>query len=185
MYVLYMELKKQHNHTQRLQQNPDTKRERWAHGYNLNFGSFSFLEWLLKNGRVFLVRHLFCFTGGRKRRMYTINKLKKESVKLTTGNIKSWKMTSNCLSCYSTRLEFHKEQLCKAQQLWDPCCKFNCTPFPEEAKENTPLGNFLKGTLHSGLERTSVSISRSVSKRREQWKVTFQGQSKYFCKLRS
>lgn len=87
MYVLYMELKKQRNHIKRLQQNPDTKRERWVHGYNLNFGSFSFLEWLLKNGRVFLVRHLFCFTGGRKRRMYTINKLKKESVKLTVLEI--------------------------------------------------------------------------------------------------
>jgi len=101
------------------------------------------------------------------------------------GNIESWKIISNCLSCYSTRLKFHEGQLCKSEQLWDPCCKFNCTPFPEEAKENTPLGNFLKGTLHSGLERTSVSISRSVSKCREQWKVTFQGQSKYFCTLGS
>lgn len=125
------------------------------------------------------------YRGKKKKNVY--NKQTKERICKAdcTGNIKSWKITSNCLSCYSTRLEFHKEQLCKAQQLWDPCCKFNCTPFPEEAKENTPLGNFLKGTLHSGLERTSVSISRSVSKRREQWKVTFQGQSKYFCKLRS
>lgn len=125
------------------------------------------------------------YRGNKKKNIY--NKQIEERICKADfiGNTESWKITSNCLSCYSTRLKFHEEQLCKAEQLWDPCCKLNCTPFPVEAKENTPLGNFRKETLHSGLERTSVSISRSVSKCREQWKVTFQGQSEYFCKLGS
>lgn len=125
------------------------------------------------------------YSGKNKKNVY--NKQIEERIYKADciGNTESRKITSNCLSCYSTRLKFHRKELCKAEQLWDPCCKFNCTPFPEEAKENIPLGNFLKETLHPGLERTSVSISRSVSKHREQWKVTFQVQSKYSCKLGS
>lgn len=84
--------------------------------------------------------------------MYIINKLDKESLKLTSLEILNLRKLHPVVF-FATATD--KDQLHKSEQFWDPWCKFNCTPFPEESKANTPLGNFLKGTLHSGLERTS------------------------------
>lgn len=87
-----------------------------------------------------------------KKKMYVYNKQTEERICKadSIGNTRSWKITSNCLSCYSTRLKFHEEQLCKAEQLWDPCCKFNCTPFPEDAR-NYPFRKFAQRNTSFGI----------------------------------
>lgn len=74
MYVIYMILRRQGIHISRLQYNLDTKRERYAHGCNLNFVIFYSFEWVLKNKRIFFFSKAFVLFYRVKKKKNVYNK---------------------------------------------------------------------------------------------------------------
>lgn len=102
--------------------------------------------------------------------MYIINKLDKESLKLTSLEILNLGKLHPVVFSATAQTKTSSTNLKTSSGIHGAN---SIAPFPEESKANTLIGNFLKGTFQLGLERTSVSIIRSVCKCRWRWKATF------------